>query len=96
MNNLILKLPSVHPTRRLYAASARLRAIGSAFTPSCANSNSSATRKLCWSKSGKPVGVFPTHDMAPRVSSHSNLVGKWANWEHFHELDRKGLMIMAR
>ncbi len=42
-------------------------------------------------QSGKPVGVFPTHDMAPRVIiANSNLVGKWANWEHFHELDRKG------
>src|SRR6202140_3971953 len=48
-------------------------------------------------ESGKPVGVFPTHDMAPRViTANSNLVGKWANWEHFHELDRKGLMMYGQ
>ena len=48
-------------------------------------------------QSGKPVAVFPTHDMAPRVIiANSNLVGKWANWEHFHELDRKGLMMYGQ
>ncbi|HEY1983883.1 MAG TPA: urocanate hydratase [Terracidiphilus sp.] len=48
-------------------------------------------------QSGKPVGVFPTHDMAPRVIiANSNLVGKWANWEHFNELDRKGLMMYGQ
>jgi len=48
-------------------------------------------------QSGKPVGVFPTHEMAPRVIiANSNLVGKWANWEHFHELDRKGLMMYGQ
>ena len=48
-------------------------------------------------QSGKPVGVFPTHDLAPRVIiANSNLVGKWATWEHFHELDRKGLMMFGQ
>jgi urocanate hydratase len=48
-------------------------------------------------QSGRPVGVFPTHDMAPRVIiANSNLVGKWANWEHFNELDRKGLMMYGQ
>jgi urocanate hydratase len=48
-------------------------------------------------QSGKPVGVFPTHDMAPRVLiANSNLVGKWANWDHFNELDRKGLMMYGQ
>ena len=48
-------------------------------------------------QSGKPVAVFPTHEMAPRVIiANSNLVGKWATWEHFHELDRKGLMCTGR
>ncbi|HEY6490337.1 MAG: urocanate hydratase [Terracidiphilus sp.] len=48
-------------------------------------------------QSGKPVGVFRTHDMAPRVLiANSNLVGKWATWEHFHELDRKGLMMYGQ
>jgi urocanate hydratase len=48
-------------------------------------------------QSGKPVGVFPTHDLAPRVIiANSNLVGHWANWEHFHELDRKGLIMYGQ
>src|ERR1700756_1310588 len=48
-------------------------------------------------QSGKPVGVFPAHGMAPRVIiANSNLVPKWANWEHFHELDRKGLMMFGQ
>src|SRR5437867_5457600 len=45
-------------------------------------------------QSGKPVGVFRTHVDAPRVLiANSNLVPKWATWEHFNELDRKGLMM---
>jgi urocanate hydratase len=48
-------------------------------------------------QSGKPVGVFPTHDLAPRVIiANSNLVGRWATWEHFHELDRKGLIMYGQ
>jgi urocanate hydratase len=48
-------------------------------------------------QSGKPVAVFPTHEMAPRVIiANSNLVGKWANWDHFNELDRKGLMMYGQ
>jgi len=45
-------------------------------------------------QSGKPVGVFRTHEYAPRVLiANSNLVGAWANWQYFHELERKGLMM---
>src|SRR4026209_3044509 len=48
-------------------------------------------------QSGKPVGVFRTHDHAPRVLiANSNLVGAWANWDHFHELERKGLMMYGQ
>ncbi len=48
-------------------------------------------------QSGKPVGVFRTHEHAPRVLiANSNLVGKWADWEHFRELDRKGLMMYGQ
>jgi urocanate hydratase len=48
-------------------------------------------------QSGKPVGVFKTHRDAPRVLiANSNLVPHWANWEHFHELDRKGLMMYGQ
>lgn len=48
-------------------------------------------------QSGKPVGVFKTHRDAPRVLiANSNLVPAWANWEHFRELDRKGLMMYGQ
>jgi urocanate hydratase len=48
-------------------------------------------------QSGKPVGVFRTHADAPRVLiANSNLVPKWATWEHFHELDQKGLMMYGQ
>ncbi len=48
-------------------------------------------------QSGKPVGVFRTHTHAPRVLiANSNLVPKWAHWEHFNELDRKGLMMYGQ
>ncbi|WP_421988721.1 urocanate hydratase [Roseococcus sp.] len=48
-------------------------------------------------QSGKPVGVFRTHSHAPRVLiANSNLVPAWANWQHFNELDRKGLMMYGQ
>ncbi|MCC5452761.1 urocanate hydratase [Rheinheimera sp. UJ51] len=48
-------------------------------------------------QSGKPVGVFPTHPDAPRVLiANSNLVPAWANWQHFNELDRQGLMMYGQ
>src|SRR6202043_789924 len=48
-------------------------------------------------QSGKPVGIFRTHLDAPRVLiANSNLVPAWATWEHFNELDRKGLMMYGQ
>lgn len=48
-------------------------------------------------QSGKPVGVFKTSESAPRVLiANSNLVGEWANWDHFFELDKKGLMMFGQ
>jgi len=48
-------------------------------------------------QSGKPVGVFKTHDDAPRVLiANSNLVPKWATWDHFNALDRQGLMMFGQ
>ncbi|MFY7782392.1 MAG: urocanate hydratase, partial [Tagaea sp.] len=48
-------------------------------------------------QSGKPVAVFETHEDAPRVLiANSNLVGHWNHWEHFHELDRKGLFMYGQ
>jgi urocanate hydratase len=48
-------------------------------------------------QSGRPVAVFRTHEEAPRVLiANSNLVGRWSTWEHFNELDRKGLMMYGQ
>ena len=48
-------------------------------------------------QSGKPVAVFRTNEWAPRVLiANSNLVGKWANWEHFRDLERRGLMMYGQ
>lgn len=48
-------------------------------------------------QSGKPVAIFRTHEYAPRVLiANSNLVGAWANWDYFHELERKGLMMYGQ
>ncbi len=48
-------------------------------------------------QSGKPVGVFRTHSNAPRVLiANSNLVPRWAHWDHFNELDKKGLMMYGQ
>jgi urocanate hydratase len=48
-------------------------------------------------QSGKPVAIFKTHEDAPRILiSNSMLVPKWATWDHFHELDRKGLMMYGQ
>src|SRR6056297_2873616 len=48
-------------------------------------------------QSGKPVGRFTTHERAPRVLiANSNLVGKWDDWEHFHDLEAKGLMMYGQ
>src|SRR4030081_2118597 len=48
-------------------------------------------------QSGKPVGIFPTHPDAPRVLiANSNLVGRWATWEKFRELEERGLMMYGQ
>ncbi|MCI0403853.1 MAG: urocanate hydratase [Acidobacteria bacterium] len=48
-------------------------------------------------QSGKPVGIFKTHEWAPRVLiANANLVGHWSNWEHFRELERAGLMMYGQ
>src|SRR5258708_5741147 len=48
-------------------------------------------------QSGKPVGIFRTHEYAPRVLlCNSNLVGHWNNWDRFHELDRAGLLMYGQ
>ena len=64
---------------------------------SCARLRELGDEETLLIQSGKPVGVFPTHKDAPRVLlANSNLVPAWATWEHFNELDRKGLMMYGQ
>jgi urocanate hydratase len=78
-------------------APARQRATGHLSTPIVRELQSLENDETLLVQSGKPVGVFRTHEYAPRVLiANSNLVGAWANWEHFHELERKGLMMYGQ
>ena len=67
------------------------------FDRICAALEGLAEDRTLLVQSGRPVGVFPTHADAPRVLiANSNLVPHWADWAHFHELDRKGLMMYGQ
>jgi urocanate hydratase len=68
-----------------------------AFDAILASLRSLGTEETLLVQSGKPVGILRTHKDAPRVLiANSNLVPNWATWEHFHELDRKGLMMYGQ
>ena len=68
-----------------------------AFDAICAALKTLEADQTLLIQSGKPVGVFRTHPDAPRVLlANSNLVPAWATWEHFHALDRKGLMMYGQ
>ena len=72
------------------AARAAPRATGSATTPSCDSLQSLENDETLLVQSGKPVGIFRTHEYAPRVLiCNSNLVGHWSNWEKFNELEKR-------
>ena len=79
------------------AVSAAPRAIGTASTALSRALRALEVDETLLVQSGKPVGVFRTHEMAPRVLiANSNLVPHWGTWEKFHELDRKGLMMYGQ
>ena len=79
------------------AASAAPRATGRATTRIVATLKRLEADQTLLIQSGKPVGVFETHADAPRVLlANSNLVPRWSTWEHFNELDRKGLMMYGQ
>ena len=80
--------------RRHRPRGARLGSASTASSTRCAQLGDDETLLV---QSGKPVGVFRTHADAPRVLiANSNLVPHWATWEHFNELDRKGLMMYGQ
>ena len=79
------------------AGSAAPRATGNAYDKIVETLERLEDDQTLLVQSGKPVGVFRTHKDAPRVLiANSNLVPKWANWEVFNELDRKGLMMYGQ
>ena len=79
------------------AASAGPHATGPATTAIVACLTDLADDETLLVQSGKPVGVFKTHQDAPRVLiANSNLVAHWATWDHFNELDRQGLMMYGQ
>ena len=79
------------------AARARSRATGTASTPSSRRSRHLADDETLVIQSGKPVAVFRTSRASPRVlTANTNLVGKWATWDHYRELEAKGLMMYGQ
>ena len=83
--------------RRLRRDRSRGAVAGTPSTRSSASSGALGDDETLLVQSGKPVGVVRTHPWAPRVLiANSNLVGKWATWEVFRELEREGLMMYGQ
>ena len=79
------------------AARAKRRATSNAWRRSSASLKTLENDETLLVQSGKPVGIFKTHEYAPRVLiANSNLVGHWSNWEKFNELERAGLMMYGQ
>lgn len=97
MNNLDPDVAE-HPDRLVvYGGTGRAARSWEAFEAIVACLRSLENDETLLVQSGKPVGVFRTHEHAPRVLiANSNLVGRWATWEHFRELERKGLMMYGQ
>ena len=89
--------PSAPTISSSTAAPARPRARGRRSTPSCASCATLEDDETLLVQSGKPVGVFRTHDWAPRVLiANSNLVPDWATWDEFRRLEHLGLTMYGQ
>src|SRR6202035_3505362 len=97
MNNLDPEVAE-HPDQLVvYGGSGRAARSWSAFDAIVRTLRALEPDETLLVQSGKPVGVFRTHEGAPRVLiANSNLVPKWATWEHFAELDKRGLMMYGQ
>jgi urocanate hydratase len=97
MNNLDSEVAE-HPEELVvYGGIGRAARDWNAFDRIVAGLKSLADNETLLVQSGKPVGIFTTHPDAPRVLiANSNLVPAWSNWDHFNELDRKGLMMYGQ
>ena len=97
MNNLDPDVAERPDDLIVYGGAGKAARSWSAFDAICAALQRLENDETLLVQSGKPVAVFRTHEYAPRVLiANSNLVGAWANWEHFHELERKGLMMYGQ
>jgi urocanate hydratase len=97
MNNLDPDVAE-HPDRLVvYGGTGKAARSWEAFDAIVASLRSLENDETLLVQSGKPVGVFRTHEHAPRVLiANSNLVGRWATWEHFRELEQRGLMMYGQ
>ena len=96
-NNLDAEVAERPQDLVVYGGIGRAARDWASFDAICATLKRLADDETLLVQSGKPVGVFRTHADAPRVLiANSNLVPKWASWEHFGELDRKGLMMYGQ
>ena len=97
MNNLDPEVAEKPGDLVVYGGTGRAARDWTAFDAIVATLETLANDETLLVQSGKPVGVFRTHPHAPRVLiANSNLVGRWATWEHFHELERRGLMMYGQ
>ncbi len=97
MNNLDAEVAEKPEELVVYGGIGRAARDWDCFDRICATLRRLREDQTLLVQSGKPVGVFETHADAPRVLiANSNLVPAWANWEHFSELDRRGLMMYGQ
>ncbi len=97
MNNLDPEVAERPDDLIVYGGTGRAARNWEAFDQIVASLRSLGNDETLLVQSGKPVGVFETHPDAPRVLiANANLVGRWANWDHFRELEAKGLMMYGQ
>ena len=97
MNNLDSEVAEQPDDLIVYGGTGKAARSWEAFDAIVRSLKSLEADETLLSQSGKPVGVFRTHESAPRVLiANANLVGRWATWEHFQELDRRGLMMYGQ
>jgi urocanate hydratase len=97
MNNLDPEVAEKPEELIIYGGSGRAARSWEAFDAIVASLRQLSNDETLLIQSGKPVGVFRTHEDAPRVLiANANLVGRWANWDYFRELERKGLIMYGQ
>ncbi|MDH5805738.1 MAG: urocanate hydratase, partial [Gemmatimonadota bacterium] len=97
MNNLDSEVAENPDELIVYGGTGRAARSWEAFDAIVRSLKSLGNDETLLVQSGKPVGIFRTHEDAPRVLiANSNLVGRWANWDHFRELEAKGLIMFGQ